>query len=82
MFLWWIGNLILLAVVIPVVIVLLKRILRPTVEIKSCADAILERAVAISGQLNAVPALLRTRDLVKQVGGGVLQYGAAIDRIL
>lgn len=82
MLLWWIGNLVLLVVVVPVVIVLLMRVLRATVEIKRNADEILERAVAISGHLNAVTAFVKTSTLVKKVGGGVLQYGAAIDRIL
>jgi len=82
MLLWWIGNLVLLVVVIPVVLVLLRRVLQATVEIKQNADAILERAVAISGHLNAVPMFVKTSLLVKKVGGGVLQYGAAIDRIL
>lgn len=73
---------ILLLVTLPVALVLLKKVLDPTVEIKRNANAILERAVGISGQLNAIPALVTTSRLVKQVGGGVLQYGAAIDRIL
>ncbi|MGH8896585.1 MAG: hypothetical protein ACRDZ4_06045 [Egibacteraceae bacterium] len=82
MFLWWIGNLVLLVVIVPVVVVLLQRLLKATVEIKHNTDKILDRALAISGNLNAVPAFVRTSLLVKDVGGGVLRYGAAIDRIL
>ncbi|MGH8901585.1 MAG: hypothetical protein ACRDYA_07850 [Egibacteraceae bacterium] len=82
MFLWWIGNLVLALVVIPVVLLLLKRVLQATIEIKRHTDTILERAVAVSGQLHAVPAFVKTSLLVKDVGGGVLRYGAAIDRIL
>jgi hypothetical protein len=82
MSLWWIGNLILLVVIVPVVLLLLQRLLNATVDIKRNTDAILERAVAISGHLNSVPAFVRTSLLVKDVGSGVLQYGAAIDRIL
>lgn len=82
MLLWWIGNLVLLLVIVPVVIVLLQRLLKATIEIKRNTDAILEQAVAVSGHLNAVPALVKTSLLVKDVGGGVLRYGAAIDRIL
>ncbi|MGH8884025.1 MAG: hypothetical protein ACRDYX_02380 [Egibacteraceae bacterium] len=69
-------------VIVPVVVLLLQRLLKATVEIKRNTDKILDRALAISGHLNAVPAFVRTSLLVKDVGGGVLRYGAAIDRIL
>lgn len=79
---WLLIVVVLLAVVIPVVLVLLNRVLQATLEIKRNTDAILERAAAVSGHLNAVPAFVKTSLLVKDVGKGVLQYGAAIDRIL
>lgn len=79
---WWIGNVVLLLVVIPVVILLANRVIRPAVEIKKYADDILEHGVGLSGMLDPVPALVETRDLVKQVKEGVLRYGAAIDRLL
>jgi hypothetical protein len=82
MTLWWIGNLVLLVVIVPVVLLLLQRLLRATLEIKKNADAILAEAVAVSGHLHAVPMFVKTSLLVKQVGSGVLRYGAAIDRIL
>jgi hypothetical protein len=77
----WVIALLLL-VTIPVALLLLQRVLRPTLEIQRHAHAILERAVGISGQLNAIPAFVTTSRLVKQVRSGVLRYGAAIDRIL
>ena len=79
---WWIGNGIFLLIVIPVVLFQLNRVLRPAVEIKKYADDILEHGVTMIGHLDAVPALLRTRDLVKDVGAGVGRYGAALDKIV
>ena len=79
---WWIGNAILLLVVVPLVILLANRVVRPAIEIKKYADDILEHGVGLSGNLDPVPALVETRDLVKQVGEGVLRYGGAIDKLL
>lgn len=79
---WWLGNIVFLFLVIPVVILLLNRVLRPATEIKKYVDDILENGVLLTGELDAVPELLRTRDLVKQVGGGAARYVQAIDSIL
>lgn len=82
MTLWWIGNIVFLAVVIPVVILLLNHILRPALEIKKYADDVLEHGVLAIAALDATEELVKTRDLVKQVGAGVGRYGSALDRIL
>lgn len=52
--LWWIGNLLLLAVVIPVVLLLLNRVVRPTKEIKNYADDVLDHGVKLTGTLDCV----------------------------
>ena len=82
MALWWLGNAVFLLVVIPLVILLLNRLMRPTVEIGKYADDVLEHGVILIASLDAVDELLNTRELVKKVGAGVGQYGAALDRIL
>lgn len=82
MALWWIGNAIFILVVIPVVVVLLQRLVRPVVEIGKHADKIYDQAGGISSALDGVPGLLRTRDLVKQVGAGLTRYVTAVDRLL
>lgn len=82
MTLWWIGNIVFVAVIIPVVIMLLNRVLRPALEIGKYADDVLEHGVILIASLDATEELLKTRDLVKQVGAGVGRYGAALDRIL
>lgn len=82
MALWWIGNIVFLAVVIPVVVLLLRNLLVPVQEIGKATDQILVGGVNIAGHLDAVPQLVTTRDLVTQVGGAVGAYGAALDKIL
>ena len=42
MWLWWIGNAVLLVAVVPVVLLLANRVMRPALEIKRYADDILE----------------------------------------
>ncbi len=82
MTLWWVGNAIFLLVIIPFVVLLLNRLMRPAVEIGKYADDVLEHGVILIASLDATDELLKTRDLVKKVGAGVGQYGAALDRIL
>ena len=82
MTLWWIGNLILAAVVIPVVLVLLRNLMKPVDQIGREADAILAGGVTIAAQLDLLGGLVPTRDSIKQIGAGVAAYGAALDRIL
>lgn len=82
MTLWWIGNLVFLLVVIPVVILLLRSLSRPVFEIRDYVDDVLEHGVLAIAALDSVEELLDTRELVKDVGAGVGRYGAAIDELL
>lgn len=82
MILWWLGNAVFLLVIIPVVILLLNKVMRPVVEIGRYADDVLEHGVILIASLDATDELLKTRELVKKVGAGVGRYGAALDRIL
>jgi hypothetical protein len=79
---WWIGVVVLFFVVIPVVLILAHRLLREVAEIKRYADDVLEHGVGITANLEPVPALLQTRDLVKRVGAGLATYARAVDRML
>ncbi len=82
MTLWWIGNLILAVVVIPVVLVLLRNLMKPVNQIGREADAILAGSTTIAAQLDLLGGLVPTRDSIKQIGAGVAAYGAALDKIL
>ena len=82
MILWWIGNAIFVLVVIPVVVVLLARLVKPVVAIEKNVNVIHQDAGRIVVALDGVKGLITTRDLVKRVGGGLTRYVTAVDRIL
>ena len=82
MWLWWIGNLALLFVVIPVVLLLLNNVLRPVFEINAYANDILEHGVALTGALDSVPKLNQTRQLTGQVRSAAGRYVGALERLM
>ena len=82
MILWWLGNLAILFVVAPVCLLFLNRVLRPAKEIKAYADDVLDHGVKLTGTLDAVPKLYRTRELTASARQSVGRYGAALQRIL
>ncbi|MCA1673738.1 MAG: hypothetical protein LC799_16565, partial [Actinobacteria bacterium] len=77
MTLWWIGNAIFVLVVIPVVVVLLARLVKPVVAIEKHVNVIHQDAGRIVVALDGVKSLITTRDLVKRVGGGLTRYVTA-----
>lgn len=79
---WWIGVLALFLVVIPVVLLLVQRVLRDIGEIRDYADDIREHGAGVAANLEPVPALAETRDLVKRVSGRLVEYAATVDRLL
>lgn len=82
MILWWIGDLLLIAVVLPVVVILLKRVIEVANEINRTVSALARTAPIINSHLNGIPQLLRTQDLVHETTAGLARYGAALDEIL
>lgn len=81
MILMWIGDILLIAVVLPVVVAILNQVLTPIRQIKAYADDIAEHGALFVPHLQALGQLTQTRDLVKQVGGGLERYIRAIDQI-
>jgi hypothetical protein len=80
--LWWIGNVVLAAVVIPAVLLLLNNLLKPVVQIGREADAILAGGVTVASQLDLLGELVSTEQSVKHIRAGVAAYGVALDKIL
>lgn len=74
MVLWWIGNVVLLVVVAPLVVFLANRVIRAGIEITEYADDILEHGVGLAGNLDPVPALVETRELVGVATGHAVRY--------
>ena len=82
MTLWWIGNALLLLVVLPVVVYLLKGVLDAARSIVPSVRKIADAANAGSKDLDAVPLLLTTKDQVGQTVEVVANYGGSLDVII
>ena len=83
MVLWWIGNAVLLVVVLPVVIALLNRVLAALERIRGATDDILAGGVALIGELNGVPEALATTDkTIKEVAIGAVRYAGSVAKLL
>jgi len=81
MILLWIGNVIFLFVIIPVVVIILRRVLAPATEIKAYADDINEYGTQLAPHLEALGELATTRELVRQANTDLERYVRALDRI-
>lgn len=82
MVLWWIGNAVLLLVVVPLVVYLAHGLLRATLEIRHYANDVLDNGVTLTGTLDDVPKLVTTAELAGTARGLVGRYGAALRRLL
>ncbi|MGH3835062.1 MAG: hypothetical protein ACRDSF_05090 [Pseudonocardiaceae bacterium] len=83
MILWWIGNLILIFVVLPIVVVLMMRIVTPVDRIRVTCDEILYNGVILTGELDNVPELLAETDsTVKEVSIGATRYVKRVGHLL
>ena len=71
MTLWWIGNIVLLVVVLPIVVVLLRGVLEAAKSIVPTVNRIASTARAGSKDLDAAALLLTTKDQVTQTVAGV-----------
>ena len=82
MTLWWILDLVLLLVVVPVVVVLLRDVLTASRSIVPSIGRITAAARAGSQDLDAAPLLLTTQDQVIKTVETVADYGGSLDVIL
>ena len=82
MTLWWILDLVLLLVVVPVVVILLNGVLKEAKSIVPSINRISTAAAAGSKDLDAVPLLLTTQDQVEQTVNLVADYGGSLNTIL
>lgn len=83
MALWWIGNAVLLLVIVPVLVALLNRVLAALERIRSASDDILAGGVALVGELDAAPELLATTDrTIEAVSVGAVRYAGSVNRLL
>ena len=82
MTLLWIGNIVLLVVVFPLVVYLLNGVMQAAHAIVPTVEGIAATAEAGSSDLDATALLLTTQDQVKQTVAGIAEYGGSLDVIL
>jgi hypothetical protein len=82
MTLWWIGNAVLLLVVVPVVVILLRGVLNAAVSVTRAVEALRPVAEAGSKDLDAVELLNTTQGQVNQTVAVVAEYGGSLDTVL
>jgi hypothetical protein len=83
MWLWWIGNVLLLLVVVPVLVALLSRVLGALERIRAASDDVLAGGVAIVGELETTPDLLATTDTtIEAVADGAVRYADPVGKLL
>ncbi len=81
--LWWIGNVVLLFVVLPVVIGLLNRVLAAVERIRAAADDLLVHGGELAAEVEDTPELLaRTDATVGQIAAGATRYAGSVARLL
>jgi hypothetical protein len=78
----WIGNALLLLVVLPLVVYLLRGVLEAARSIVPSVNKIAGVAAAGSKDLDAAALLLTTQDQVGQTVAGLANYGGSLDVIL
>lgn len=81
--LWWIGNLILLLVVVPVAVALLSRVLGALERIRKASDEILAGGVDLVTELDTTPELLATTDeTIEEIADGAVRYAGSVAKLL
>ena len=80
---WMIGNLVLVALVVPILVALLNRVLAALERIRGAADDTLAAGVALVGELDTAPELLATTDeTIKEVADGAVRYAGSVGKLL
>ena len=81
--LWWIGNAVLLLVVVPVLVALLNRVLAALERIRGASDEILAGGVGLIGEVDDVPELLAVTDqTIEDVALGAVRYAGSVGKLL
>jgi hypothetical protein len=83
MVLWWIGNIVLLLVIAPVLVALLNRVLAALERIRGASDDILAGGVRLAGEVDGLPEVLAVTDrTVADVAAGAARYGGSVAKLL
>jgi hypothetical protein len=81
--LWWIGNILLLVVVAPVLVALVNRVLAALERIRKASLDILDGGGQLAGRLDGVPEALATTDrTIHDVSAGAVRYAGSVGKLL
>ena len=79
---WWIGNILLLVAVVPILVALLNRVLAALERIRKASDEILAGGVQLIGEVDRVPELLATTDeTIADVSNGAVRYAGSVAKL-
>lgn len=81
MSLWWIGNAVLLLVIVPVVVFLLVRVLLSAFRVRRRLAELAERGAAVGGEADGLGELERTRELVAEVRNGLARHADVLSQM-
>jgi len=80
---WWIGNVLLLLAVVPILVGLINRVLAALERIRKASDEILAGGVQLIGEVERVPELLATTDeTIAEVSNGAVRYAGSVAKLL
>jgi hypothetical protein len=80
---WWIGNIVLLLVVVPVLVFLLNKVLAALERIRKASDEILAGGVDLIGEVDRAPELLAVTDqTIEDVALGAVRYAGSVGKLL
>lgn len=79
---WYVGEALTVLLVLPVVVTLLMRLLKPVKDIKAYVDDVLEHGVLLTGTMDAIPKLVETKQLTATALDRTARYGDALERLL
>ncbi len=80
---WWIGNVILVVAVVPILVFLLNRVLAALERIRKASDEILSGGVQLIGAVDRVPELLEVTDETNEdVSIGAVRYAGSVAKLL
>lgn len=83
MTLWWIGNIVVLVVVVPVLVALLNRVLAALEVIRGAADVTLAGGLGIIDEVQHVnDHLAVTDETIAEVANGAVRYAGSVGKLL
>ncbi|MDX1469209.1 MAG: hypothetical protein R3258_07700 [Acidimicrobiia bacterium] len=83
MTLWWIGNIVVLVAVVPILVALLNRVLAALEVIRGGAHVVLAGGVGIIEELeHVVDDLAVTDKTIAEVANGAVRYAGSVGKLL